>query len=161
MRLTYLLGLPLLAGACADAADQSGDSFQDDDIPMGGCGTSGTECPETGGSAGAAAIGEPCDATNHCATGVCAAPFDAGEIGELVCHSACIDYADEAMWCGDVAACCDPNATCSRGLCVMAQGADESTGESSGSSDGPGDSSDSSSSTDSSSETTGTTGGGR
>lgn len=133
MRLTYLLLAAMVATGCGDTA-AFGDSFQDDDLPMGNC--PGTTCPEsTAGDTGGAA-GSPCDGTNQCAEGVCAAPFDDGEIGTLVCQNACIEPMDEARWCSDAAACCDSNALCSsRGFCIPQQDADATGADSESSGD--------------------------
>lgn len=126
MRLSFLLAAVCLLPACGGFDDSAafGDSFQDDDIPMGGC--QGTACPETTAGDSAAGAGQPCDGTNQCAQGVCAAPFADGEAGELVCQTTCIAAGDEMMWCSDSAACCDLDATCgSRGFCEQPEGLDD------------------------------------
>ena len=136
MRLTYLLSAAVLLGGCADVGFE-GDSFQDDDPPIGEC--PGTECPQSsdGFGDGGGAVGEPCDNTNGCAgTGVCAAAFQDGEAGPLTCQASCIAEMDEAMWCSDDSACCG-EATCSpRGFCIGAEGVDESGDDSTGGSTG-------------------------
>lgn len=126
MRLTYLLSAALLLGGCADVGFE-GDSFQDDDPPIGEC--PGTECPDASDGFGddGASVGEPCDNTIGCAgTAVCAAEFQDGEAGVLTCQASCINEMDESMWCSDDDACCG-NATCSpRGFCIGTEGLDES-----------------------------------
>ncbi len=138
MRLALVCCAALLGGLACDSSDAGAagigeDSFQDDDIPMGGC--DATECPPSGAGA-TAPVGSSCDAANHCQSGVCAASFEDSEPGELVCQLECIGPMDTTMWCSDSATCCG-NAVCSpRGFCVPSDpevGDDES---SSGSTDG-------------------------
>jgi hypothetical protein len=57
------------------------------------------------------------------------APYGNNVRGAFACVPECVGPMDEALWCFDDAACCDPNAHCTiRGYCV----ADGGTGESSG-----------------------------
>ena len=169
MRLSFIATLSLLAGGCYAAADgATGDSFQDEDIPMGMC--PGTDCPETdeeGGPDSGAAAGDPCDDTGQCAAGFCAAPFDGNEPGELVCQTVCIELEDDSMWCSDDAACCDSNAVCTpRGYCV-AGGSVDGTGSDGTTGDGDttngdttaGDTDGTESSSDSAGESSGSSGG--
>ncbi|MEM6990712.1 MAG: hypothetical protein AAF721_09450 [Myxococcota bacterium] len=166
MRLRVLLAAVWLIPACGGFDDTAafGDSFQDDDIPMGDC--QGTACPQTTAGDGGAGVGQSCDDTNQCATGVCAAPFADGQPGALVCQSACIDTMDESMWCSDTASCCDPAATCgTRGYCELPEGLDDSGSGSDDEGTSTGGTSDESgttagSDTDGTSGTTDATGGG-
>lgn len=137
MRLACLACVPLL-GACFEGESVSvdapigTDSFQDEDPPMGDCLATG--CPEPGATPGHAEIGEPCDDTRQCASGVCAAPFADGDPGALVCQRTCIPNGDQAQWCSDDESCCDSAAICTgRGYCTVLDGHDES-----GTSDGSG-----------------------
>jgi len=122
----------LLVGGtgCAEADDDSAgdgvmgsDSFQDDDPPI-GCqtGTGGCEGDDDGqgddeSSVPLAPVGSPCDGTNQCVEGsVCAAPFEDGEPGSLVCTASCIAVDDQSAWCSDDDACC--SGLCGpRGIC--------------------------------------------
>ncbi len=130
MRLSFFLAAAGLAAGCGGFDDSAGfsDSFQDDDPPIGDC--PGTTCPETTVGDSAAGAGEPCDDTNQCSSGFCAAPFSDGEAGELVCQTACIQTLDDTMWCSDTAACCDADAVCgSRGYCELPEGLDDTGGD--------------------------------
>lgn len=125
------------------------DSFQDDDPPMGDCddtGCGGAGVGDDGGGAPGAPVGNPCDGTNQCQSGVCAATFDGDDAGTLECQDACIDVMDQGMWCSDSGSCCEGLVCTSRGLCVPDESADdaEPEGDSStgGSDDGSNDSSD-------------------
>ena len=112
--------LVLLLGGCGSASlDAAADSFQDDDPPI-GCqtGTGGCEDGTDTGNAPGAPVGSSCDNTAQCVEDAyCAAPFEDGEPGDLVCQLGCIQLEDERSWCSDDASCC--TGTCSaRGLCV-------------------------------------------
>ena len=114
--------LALLLGGCAAALseDAAGDSFQDDDPPI-GCqtGTAGCGDDDDSSDAPGAPVGASCDNTNQCEDdAICAAPFEDGEAGDLVCQLGCIQLGDEALWCSDDDSCCA--GTCSsRGLCTV------------------------------------------
>jgi len=98
----------LLAGGCAFSGQDSAasDSLQDDDLPMGGCDPTDPDCTGTGPGPGAPP-GSPCDGTSQCADGgVCAAPFDDGDVGDLVCQLGCVQTGDPTAWCSDDATCC-------------------------------------------------------
>lgn len=96
------------------------DSFQDDDPPI-GCQTVGCDGDGAMGddesSAPLAPVGSPCDGTNQCEDGAfCAAAFEDGEAGPLLCNATCIEVDDQAAWCSDDEACC--SGICGpRGLC--------------------------------------------
>lgn len=109
-------------GAAGDGIMGS-DSFQDDDPPIGcqtvGCdgdGAMGDDADDES-SAPLAPVGSPCDGTNQCVDGAfCAAAFEDGETGPLVCNATCIEVDDQAVWCSDDEACC--SGICGpRGLC--------------------------------------------
>jgi len=119
-----------------DSSDSSGgqgaveDSFQDNDLPMGGC--DGTGCGDTDSAgpattAAGAPVGDPCDGAKQCQSGFCAAVTHKLEIGALVCQPSCIGPMDETMWCSDSATCCDGAVCSSRGYCVMEPAPDEGT----------------------------------
>ena len=160
MRLTYLLSAALLLGGCGDF-DAAGDSFQDDDPPIGDC--PGTSCPDTSDGFGdeGAGVGEPCDNTLGCSgIAVCAAEFDDGEAGPLTCQADCIGEMDESMWCSDDSACCDAGATCSsRGFCEVPEGLDESGDDTTGDSTSSGGDGESSGDPDATSTGSGSTDG--
>ena len=110
-------------GAAGDGIMGS-DSFQDDDPPIGcqtvGCdgdGAMGDDAADDESSAPLAPVGSPCDGTNQCVDGAfCAAAFEDGEAGPLVCNATCIEVGDQAAWCSDDEACC--SGLCGpRGLC--------------------------------------------
>ncbi len=111
------LGVTLLAAALVGCADDlSADSYMDPDLPPYGCDSEPTgpcgESTSAGEAAGA------CQGSSDCAdTQICAADFD-GEIGTFQCQSTCIGEADDQSWCFDDAACCDPDAVCTRGYCI-------------------------------------------
>jgi hypothetical protein len=133
-----LLGWLLLAG-CFAPADSEGDyGYMDDDLPSGercdtdgatGSSTDGCETGTTTGPPPDGSMGSPCDGSNQCNEGlICSAPFD-GERGTFACVPGCIEVMDEARWCADASACCDPGATCStRGYCMI----EGTTGDTSG-----------------------------
>ena len=108
------------------------DSFQDDDPPMGDC--DDTECGGDGvgedgaGGAPGAPVGSPCDGTNQCESGVCAATFDGDDAGSLECQAACIDVMNQGMWCSDSGSCCEGLVCTTRGLCVPDDGAGQADG---------------------------------
>ncbi|MEM6990709.1 MAG: hypothetical protein AAF721_09435 [Myxococcota bacterium] len=140
MRVGLLSCIPLVALLACDS--ESGrndpgvaeDSFQDDDIPMGGC--DGTACPGAGSGVGdgnAEPVGGACDNAVQCESGVCAATFDDSEAGELVCQPSCIGLMDSTMWCSDDATCCGDSVCSPRGFCVPGEaGADDESGSSGG-----------------------------
>lgn len=151
--------LALLLGGCGfDAGDAAADSFQDDDPPI-GCqtGTGGCEDGTDTGDAPGAPVGGSCDNTAQCVEDAyCAAPFEDGEPGDLVCQLGCIQLEDERSWCSDDASCC--TGTCSaRGLCVV----DDADGDSTGGDSTGGDTTTSGGSTgDSTGDSTGSSTGG-
>lgn len=156
--------LVLLLGGCGfDAGDAAADSFQDDDPPF-GCqtGTAGCEDGTDTGDAPGAPVGGSCDNTAQCVEDAyCAAPFEDGEPGELVCQLGCIQLEDERSWCSDDASCC--TGTCSaRGLCVADEvdgGSDSTDGGSTTGGDSTGGDSTGGDSTTSGGSTGGATGG--
>ena len=111
--------LVLLLGGCGSGSlDAAADSFQDDDPPI-GCQTGSGGCNDgSSGDAPGAPVGASCDNTGQCVEDAyCAAPFEDGEPGDLVCQLGCIQLEDGRSWCSDDASCC--TGTCSaRGLCV-------------------------------------------
>lgn len=120
-------------GGCfakSDAAGGADIGYMPDEVPSGercdtgdGSGTSAEACETTGGTVPEGAVGSPCDGSVECNAGlVCAAPFDRGERGVYACVGACIGLMDEARWCADASACCDPDALCTtRGYCIAPQ----------------------------------------
>lgn len=124
VRLPWTLCFPLVVALACDSessepmAAEAEDSFQDDDIPPGGCG--GTTCPSSDdvGDGQPAEIGAPCDDAGHCQSGVCAASFAQSVPGELLCQESCIGPMDAAMWCSDSATCCGTAVCSARGFCV-------------------------------------------
>ncbi|MCA9707218.1 MAG: hypothetical protein KDK70_15300 [Myxococcales bacterium] len=75
---------------------------------------------------------DDCQLSGDCPGGqFCVAPFDEslGPEGKGLneCVAECVGLMDEAKWCADAAACCDPAAECTdRGYCVLPE---DSTGE--------------------------------
>ncbi len=112
-----LVWLSCVAGCGGKESALGGDDFIDEPVPPKGCdATTGadTDCRDQLIPDG------DCLATDDCMGGWCVAPFD-GDIGRFVCRETCIELNDEASWCLDAAACCDPAATCSsRGYCEAA-----------------------------------------
>jgi hypothetical protein len=99
--------------AAGTAADDWVDPYMDDPQPPECQTSSGDVCTTDTGDG----IHPTCDGTLDCADAeVCAAIFN-GDIGTFVCQS-CLADQDEARWCFDDAACCNPDATCVRGLCL-------------------------------------------
>lgn len=125
--------------AASDAYQSDTEDFIDMPTPPGQCsaGTGAEPCPNaTETSNPGQPAGGPCLEPDDCQAGLgCAAPYQDGELGEFTCRDQCIELDDQASWCLDGAACCDPTATCRRGLCVIDEVADASTGAD-GSSDG-------------------------
>lgn len=75
------------------------------------------------------ALGEPCQASGDCRSGLCSAPWN-GTPMPLVCVDTCVAKNDPTLWCADDSACCDPAAVCgSRGLCQIVVAADETSGD--------------------------------
>ena len=134
-RTCLLIAAAVAMSACAESSTDLGsgamgsDSFQDDDPPMGAGDTDADDddddddggADSESGEAPRSPVGGPCDNTAQCVTeAVCAATFEDGEAGPLVCHDACIEADDESAWCSDDAACC--SGICgSRGLCEAAE----------------------------------------
>ena len=113
-----------MAGGCFAGQDSAAsDSLQDDDLPMGGCDPTDDDCTDTGQGQGAPP-GSPCDGTNQCGDGgVCAAPFDDGDVGALVCQLGCVQTGDPTAWCSDDATCC--SGVCgAHGECLADEAAD-------------------------------------
>jgi len=130
---------PMLGSGLAPGSD----SFQDDDPPI-GCqtGTDGCDSNEPGAADGASAgeppgapVGGPCDDTGQCVEGaVCAAAFQDGDAGPLLCRAQCIELDDPSAWCSDDSACC--SGTCSsRGMCLESEGTGATASTSGGASD--------------------------
>ncbi|MEM6990710.1 MAG: hypothetical protein AAF721_09440 [Myxococcota bacterium] len=142
MRVEWTLALLGLVTACGDdntSVDGAyEDSFQDDDIPMGGCGTGETNCTGGGSGEGAPAeVGDPCDGAGQCASTICAADFSDGDPGAMVCQAACIEPMDNTKWCSDSDSCCGAAACSPRGLCLTTEGeADGGSSDESAGSDG-------------------------
>ena len=150
MRRTLLLGVALTTG-CFAADSAQGDSFQDDDPPI-GCqtGTAGCQGEDDDASddddddadgasdeAPLSPVGGPCDDTTQCVDGAsCGANFEDGEPGPLECRAACIGLDDEAAWCTDDASCCVGSCS-ARGLCTEAS-ADSTGGDTTDGSTGTG-----------------------
>ncbi len=120
-----------LSGCFAATADEAAeDSFQDDDIPMGGCNTGTGGCGSGTADASGAPPGASCDNTGQCANeGVCVAPFEDSEPGALVCRIGCVQTGDPRAWCSDDDACC--SGFCgARGECLAeAPGVDDTGGD--------------------------------
>lgn len=134
-----LTALLVLAAGCSETSGNTlgsgagipgSDSFQDDDPPI-GCQTGPEDCTpgasaDEGGASdpAGAPLGGPCDNSGQCAAGAaCAATFEDGEAGPLVCRAECIELDDAAAWCSDDSACC--SGVCGpRGLCLEAEGSD-------------------------------------
>ena len=132
------LTLSVLMTGCFAAEGATGDSFQDDDPPI-GCQTGTAGCvgqtddaadddddADSSDGAPLSPVGGPCDNTTQCVTGaICGADFEDGEAGPLECRATCIDLDDESAWCTDDSSCC--TGSCSaRGLCY--EGEADSTG---------------------------------
>jgi hypothetical protein len=131
--IVWGLALSSSSVSCSDSNDSASGAdygYMDDDIPSGErCATGTTagegsaepcETSSTGDPAPGAA-GSPCDRSLDCNDDlVCAAFFDRGERGVYACVEACIGVMDEARWCADASACCDPDAVCTaRGYCIL------------------------------------------
>ncbi len=157
------MGLCFAIGCAASDGDLAGEEYMDEDLPPWSCGTSGPTgtgpCESSGGPA------PDCVDSAQCMGEVCAASFD-GEIGPFECQSSCIEPMDDQRWCSDAAACCDADAICDRGYCVVVAGletgtetssATESSSDASTGTDSGSDSGTTQTGTDSGS--TGTTGG--
>ena len=165
------LTLALLGAGCPNGESADGD----DDGTTSGPGidsittmtTVAAESSTGGASTGTTAAmddgpGEDeCRVSGDCGNGeICAAAYE-GELGPFVCSDTCVENFDDARWCGDAAACCDPEASCNAvGLCdgeiptATDSGTDSDSGSDSGSD------SDSDSTSDSGGESTsGSTGG--
>jgi len=126
-----LVGLALMTGCFAGTADAQGDSFQDDDPPI-GCQTGTGGCQEQdddddddddddegSDEAPLSPVGGPCDDTTQCVDGAsCGADFEDGDPGPLQCRATCIALDDESAWCTDDASCCVGSCG-ARGLCVQ------------------------------------------
>ncbi len=142
-----------LGGFAMSACDDGGGDLVDempDDLPAGNCGVASggqQECETDGTSSATASAGGTtttgvsgeCQSSADClGNDVCVASWNAQTQtpGEAECSFSCIPNYDDAQWCSDDAACCDPEATCAgRGYCVLSnEGAD------SGSTSGSGDS---------------------
>ncbi|MEM6295113.1 MAG: hypothetical protein AAGA54_27830 [Myxococcota bacterium] len=147
----------LVAFLCAAACDSDGGDLTDqmpDDLPAGQCDTEGTSTggcdtdaststamSTTGAAAdGSSSTGGPdgsCVGTDTClGAGVCSATWDAQtqRPGPASCNFACVANFDDARWCADDDACCEPGATCTdRGYCVPGDGGDATGSSSSGS----------------------------
>jgi hypothetical protein len=138
-RVLIVWGLALSSSSvsCFEAEDSAGADYgyMDDDIPSGercATGTSGGEgstqpCETSStGDPDPGAAGSPCDGSLDCNDDlVCAAFFDRGERGVYACVEACIGVMDEARWCADASACCDPDAVCTaRGYCISPDNGD-------------------------------------
>lgn len=124
---TFMLGLVFL-GCGTDAGDFTNPMPEPQEPPW-SCGdesgTTGCETSTGTGEAQASSETGPwngegeCMSSEDCQSGVCIADFLDRERGPFACVSTCIGLMDEAHWCADDAACCDPNATCSsRGYCL-------------------------------------------
>jgi hypothetical protein len=99
--------------------------------------SSGTDGPTTAGSEGtgdssatdaSTTTGEApgqCQGNDDCADGeFCVAPYGNNVRGPFDCVSDCVGPMDEARWCYDDDACCDPQAHCTiRGYCEVDAGA--------------------------------------
>lgn len=101
----------------------------------------GNTTTTTGSGPSTVGIPDECTQSAECLDGeVCVAPFDqeAGPEGKgaYECVSECVGIMDEARWCADAAACCDPTAECTdRGYCVHPEetGGSEGSGTTGGS----------------------------
>ncbi|MEE9385112.1 MAG: hypothetical protein V3V08_17035 [Nannocystaceae bacterium] len=81
----------------------------------------------------------PCEHTNNCETGYCAAPYDAGAIapvGAAACVPDCIAPASTHLFCMDDAACCHAVRCRQNGLCVPEEGAPTSASSTTDSTEG-------------------------
>ncbi|MBC8067947.1 MAG: hypothetical protein IAG13_06395 [Deltaproteobacteria bacterium] len=126
----WVLGCVLVgqSGCAEDSA--SADDFMDEDFPPWSC-DSDTSCTSSGASEGAPA--PACQSSNECSGGeICAADFD-GDIGSFSCQAVCIVTMDDAQWCADDSACCDPLAVCTRGYCLPGEAGSSSDDGNSGS----------------------------
>lgn len=125
------MGAVAIGAGCSESADRG--DFMSESIPPGGPppdtdadgGSGGSDDGTAGTGDTADAPGgddrDQCRASDECgAPGRCGASFDGSRRAGLTCLGGCIDTMDDAMWCADDAACCDPNAVCqSRGYCVV------------------------------------------
>jgi hypothetical protein len=138
------LSLLVALAGCGDDGGGASTGYMDD-IPPNGCDTEacptsdtalGTGTTDTG--SGEAGGGDACNASQDCPVGtVCAASFDGDNRGPFACVSACIEAMDEASWCADAGACCNPDAACTdRGYCLEpgSPGTGTSTGTGTGTS---------------------------
>lgn len=88
-----------------------------------------------GGSGGAGT--DACHGTTTCDAGFCVAPYADNDRGPFACVDACVEAGDEARWCYDDDACCDPAASCTiRGYCVVEGSSSSSSSGDAGSSSG-------------------------
>jgi hypothetical protein len=140
-RIEIAIGCVLALGiGCGDdGVSSDGGSLGvpiDEDLPAYACGDTDTdtggegdteEC-ETDGTSGATAGdttetgdegADECVSSEECGGGVCVAPFDEAR-GPYACEFVCVANLDDAIWCADDGACCDPGARCTnRGYCVV------------------------------------------
>ncbi len=129
--------------ACSVGADDLTNPMPEPQEPPWSCGDSGTDGCQTatglveqGTSDGPWDGDGACMSSDDCPSGVCIADFIDRERRPFECVATCIGIMDEAHWCADDAACCDPRARCSnRGYCIVDD--DPDTSSTSGSTDDP------------------------
>lgn len=148
-----------LAGGCAfdSAASFDTEDYIDMDPPPSNCSAGTTASPCPAGDSSGNPVGGPCIDSDDClGEAACVAPYSDGEVGDFTCTDQCLPLEDPTSWCFDAASCCDPAASCRRGLCVLDPAVDESgsgpDGGDSGSSSDSGGSSGTGGSSDSGSD---------
>lgn len=149
MRLGLVVVASVALAGCAASADFESETedFIDMPTPPGNCSadTGAEPCPNPTADGGTGTsgnpVGGPCLEPDDCQAGAaCVAPYEDGMVGEFSCTDQCIALEDEASWCLDAAACCEPGAICRRGLCVIDGSADSGSGDSGSGDSGSGDS---------------------
>jgi len=134
-------------GSTTTAADADASGGDDGSTTQDPAGSSGEGVTDPSTSTGAAP--GQCQGNDDCAEGeFCVAPYADNVRGPFDCVSECVGPMDEAVWCYDDDACCDPQAHCTiRGYCEVDETATTTDGESTDT--GTGAMTDESSSTDS------------
>lgn len=117
--LTFAL-MAALTGACGDSKElANAEGYMPEDLPPWTC---DTDASSGGGSESGCGDGtgevDECRSGDECQGGYCVASFN-GDIGVFACRQACIPSMDESQWCADASACCEANARCERGYCIV------------------------------------------
>ncbi len=98
-----------------------GDGDDDDDDAADTAGSESANVTDEVSSGGSSdGPDDQCQGTDACDGLFCVAPYADNHRGAFACVSECVGPMDEAVWCFDDAACCDPAARCTiRGYCEV------------------------------------------